>query len=173
MHIGNTYIAGIFDGPSVGGSEVFVTSTGELGTISSSQRFKEDIEDMGDASAALMKLRPVVFHYKTAYDDGAHQLQYGLIAEEVAKVYPELVQLDKEGLPRSVRYHFLSSMLLNEAQKQRAALDQQAETIAAQAQQIAQQQTAIGALGGQLDALRLQLERLATKLEATPPPASP
>jgi hypothetical protein len=77
---------------------------------------------MGEASADLMKLRPVTFYYKPAYDDGSHLRQYGLIAEEVAKLYPDLVQYDRDGLPLAVRYHAVNAMLLNEVQKQQRSL---------------------------------------------------
>ena len=73
---------------------------------------------MGDRSSKLFQLRPVTFFYKPQYDDGSHALQYGLIAEEVAKIYPEMVGFDKEGQPASVKYQSLAPMLLNEVQKQ-------------------------------------------------------
>lgn len=63
-----------------------------LGTISSSRRFKKDIQDMGNASANLMRLRPVTYRYKQSFDDGSEPIQYGLIAEELAEVYPDLVR---------------------------------------------------------------------------------
>jgi hypothetical protein len=112
------FIAGIDGVTSSGGTGVFVNGAGQLGTTTSSLRFKEDVTDMGEASADLLRLRPVTFHYKPAYDDGSHLLQYGLIAEEVAEVYPDLVQYDAEGRPRAVRYHFVNAMLLNEVQRQ-------------------------------------------------------
>ena len=124
MRIGNandqtqTYIAGIY-GASIGsGAAVYVNSSGRLGTSTSSGRFKEDIKEMGEASSRLMNLRPVTFRYNSEMDKEDRTLQYGLIAEEVAEVYPELVQYEKDGEPFSVRYHELSPMLLNEAQKQ-------------------------------------------------------
>jgi hypothetical protein len=113
-----TYIAGI-NGIGIGtGSAVYVNSNGQLGTGTSSRRFKEDIKDMGEASSRLMSLRPVTFRYKNEIDKEDRTLQYGLIAEEVAEVYPELVQYEKDGEPFTVRYHELGPMLLNEAQKQ-------------------------------------------------------
>ncbi len=84
----------------------------------SSRRFKEQIADMGDSSSKLFQLRPVTFLYKPEYDDGSHTLQYGLIAEEVAKLYPEMVGYDKDGQPSSLKYQVLTPMLLNELQKQ-------------------------------------------------------
>jgi hypothetical protein len=113
-----TYIAGIY-GASIGtGSAVYVDSNGQLGTVPSSRRFKEDIRDMGEASSRLMNLRPVAFHYTKQLDKEERAWQYGLIAEEVAEVYPELVQYTQSGEPFTVRYHELGPMLLNEVQKQ-------------------------------------------------------
>jgi hypothetical protein len=86
--------------------------------VLSSRRFKEQITDMGDSSSKLFELRPVNFFYKPRYDDGSHALQYGLIAEEVAKVYPEMVAYDKDGQILTVKYQMLAPMLVNELQKQ-------------------------------------------------------
>lgn len=114
-----TYIKGIYNATATGGTAVYVNSNGKLGTVTSSRRYKEDIEDMGDASSNLMKLRPVAFHYKPEYSDGPRTRQYGLIAEEVAEVYPDLVLYDpKTGHPQTVSYHLINAMLLNEVQKQ-------------------------------------------------------
>ena len=101
-----TFIAGIRGAP-VSGAAVVVSSTGQLGVVSSSRRYKENIQPMADASAALMKLKPV---------------QFGLIAEEVADVLPELVVRDDNGQPETVAYHVLPSLLLNEYQKQQVKL---------------------------------------------------
>jgi hypothetical protein len=107
-------------------------NTGQLGTVTSSRRYKEDIEDMGDASSGLMKLRPVTFHYKPEYARGQRPLQYGLIAEEVAEVYPNLVQCDpKTGKPQTVYYHLVDAMLLNEVQKQQHKILEQEQRIKA------------------------------------------
>jgi trimeric autotransporter adhesin len=130
------YIAGIYGVTSASGVPVFVNSNGQLGTQTSSRRYKEEIREMGDATASLMKLRPVTFYYKREYDNGPRTLQYGLIAEEVAKVFPELVAYNPDGSPYTVRYQFLSSMLLNEVQKQYHRSQQQADVIEAQQQQI-------------------------------------
>ena len=103
---------------SSGGVPVYINSNGQLGTLTSSRRFKEQIRDMGDSTNALMKLRPVTFLYKPEYDKGPRTLQYGLIAEEVAEVYPELVAYEPDGKPYTVKYQYLTTMLLNEMQKQ-------------------------------------------------------
>ncbi len=103
---------------------VLVDSNGQLGTVSSSARFKEEIRDMGDLTDRLLELRPVVFHYKQEQalpDVSAVPLEYGLIAEEVAEVFPELVVYDDEGQAFTVKYHLLASMLLNELQKMHQA----------------------------------------------------
>jgi hypothetical protein len=91
---------------------------GQLAIAPSSRRFKQDIHTMGPVSDRLMQLRPVTFRYKQAAENETHPLQYGLIAEEVAKVYPDLVQYDKAGKPFAVYYHLLTPMLLNELQKE-------------------------------------------------------
>ena len=97
-----------------------------LGPRSSSRRAKDDIRDMDDASAGLGKLRPVTFRYKAEPATGPRPIEYGLIAEEVAEIYPELVVLDKDGQPAGVRYHVLPAMLLNELQRQQRVIEAQA-----------------------------------------------
>jgi hypothetical protein len=125
---GGTFIAGI-TGVPVTGAAVYVNAKGQIGIQASSGRFKEQITDMGDTSSKLLQLRPVNFFYKPQYDDGMHELQYGLIAEDVAKVYPEMVVYDKHGEILSVKYQLLAPMLLNELQKQAAQNLQQAQDI--------------------------------------------
>ena len=93
----------------------------------SSARYKRDIHDMGAASARLMNLRPVTFRYK---DDPTGTIQYGLVAEEVARVYPELVTYGAGGKIESVRYTMLTGMLLNEMQKQSGENSRQSAQIA-------------------------------------------
>lgn len=99
---------------------VLIDSNGQLGTVSSSRRFKEDIRDMEDASAGLLRLRPVTFRYRKPFDDGSKPIQYGLIAEEVAEVYPDLVAKSADGQIETVKYQVLDTMLLNELQKHHA-----------------------------------------------------
>ena len=149
----SAFIAGIWGATtqSSGAVPVLVDSNGNLGVMSSSRRYKEDIQDMADASSGLLHLRPVTFRYKKPYSDGSQPIQYGLIAEEVAEVYPDLVAHSADGQIETVKYQVLDSMLLNELQKQSA-------TIAAQKEQIEDQQQQIRSLA----------ERL-TKLEATSP----
>jgi len=125
----------------------------------SSERFKTGITPMGVNSEKLQQLRPVTFHLKT---DPHGALQYGLIAEEVAKVYPELVIRDQSGRIDGVRYEELAPMLLNEVQKRDAA---QAEKNAAQDQHIAAQDAKISQLMGQLAEMHAALVKLQSKDE--------
>jgi hypothetical protein len=138
----DTYIAGIYGSASAGPSNVVcVASNGKLFSASggcpatSSRRFKEQILDMGDSSSRLLQLRPVTFLYKPEYDDGSHSLQYGLIAEEVAKVFPDMVVYGKDGQPEALKYQLLAPMLLNELQKQNAQIQSQAQAIQEQQEQ--------------------------------------
>lgn len=106
---------------------VLIDSTGQLGTVSSSERYKDDIEDMGPESDMVMALRPVTFTYKSDQTKTKH---YGLIAEETHEVFPSLVVYDKEGLPDTVKYHELPVLLLNELQKCMATIANLQERIA-------------------------------------------
>jgi hypothetical protein len=125
----NTYIAGINGAIAAGGSQVLIDSTGHLGTFSSSRRYKEDIREIGDASNRLMDLQPVQFRYREPASDGSKPLQYGVIAEDVATIFPELVVRDGNGRIESVQYHQLPALLLNELQKQHRVVAEQAEQI--------------------------------------------
>jgi hypothetical protein len=127
---------------STSNTEVCIDPNGKLNSpaggclnFPSSRRFKEQILDMGESSSKLFQLRPVTFFYRPQYDDGSHLLHYGLIAEEVAQLYPEMVGYDKDGQPSSVRYQELAPMLLNEIQKQNLQLQKQAEAIQLQQEQ--------------------------------------
>ncbi len=117
------YIAGINGATISSGVAVYIDANGQLGTVTSSRRFKSDIKSMGTISDRLLQLRPVTFRYKTADSKGGHPLQYGLIAEEVAKVFPNLVQYDKQGKAFTVYYHLLTPMLLNQLQKEHSRVE--------------------------------------------------
>ena len=121
---GNVTAAGVHGFNAGSGLQVLVDSSGHLGTMTSSGRFKEQIRNMGDSTDALMKLRPVTYFYKPEYDGGARTLQYGLIAEEVAQVYPELVAYEPDGKPYTVKYQYLATMLLNELQKEHRKVEE-------------------------------------------------
>ncbi len=99
---------------------VLVDSNGQLGTISSSRRLKQDIEALDEEAARLLALRPVRFRYRAHAIEGDTTPQYGLIAEEVAEVFPQLVVYDAEGRPETVRSNLLVPLLLGELQRQRA-----------------------------------------------------
>jgi hypothetical protein len=150
-----TFIAGIYNVPLSGSSHpVYINSSGQLGVgITSSARYKKDIQDMGKRSQGLYQLRPVTFHYK----HDPHQRQYGLIAEEVVKIYPELVTKGADGKVESVQYHELIPMLLNEVQRQQQKLDAQAQQLTAQSQEVA-------GLKAQNEEQRVQNAALAARL---------
>jgi hypothetical protein len=122
-----TFIAGI-NGAGVTGVPVLVSSSGQLGVASSSRSVKEDIREIAGESDGLMKLHPVAFKYKPQIDPTG-LAQYGLIAEEVADVYPDLVVYDRDGRPETVRYHLVNTLLLNEVQKQHRTAEAQEITI--------------------------------------------
>ncbi len=129
------FISGISGRTSASGVAVFINTAGQLGTLTSSRRFKHEIADMGAESDLLMKLRPVAFYYKPELDE-TQTRQYGLVAEEVAQVAPQLVVYDQDGAPQTVRYHFVNAMLLNAVQKQQRLLEEQRTTIAEQESRI-------------------------------------
>lgn len=106
---------------------VMIDSNGQLGTVSSSRRYKFDINDMADSTEEIMRLRPVTFRY-LGHGDSAPR-QYGLIAEEVAEVNPDLVTRNKDGEVDTVMYQFLAPMLLKEVQKQHQMIEEQQRTI--------------------------------------------
>ena len=144
-----TFVAGISGATSAGGVAVFVNSSGKLGTVTSTRRVKEDIREIAEQSDGLMRLRPVAFKYKPQIDPTG-LAQYGLIAEEVADVYPDLVAYDRDGRPETVRYHLINALLLNEVQKQHRAEEAQKKTIE-------QQQAEIEALQARLSKLEARL----------------
>jgi hypothetical protein len=139
------FIAGIFGATTTGGVPVYVLPTGQLGTLTSSEKFKRNIQDMGNASDALFALRPVTFQY-AAQIDPTGAPQFGLVAEEVEKVSPELVVHDAGHQIYSVRYEAVNAMLLNEFQKQH-------QTIVEQEKTIAEQQKLLESLAARVDVL--------------------
>ena len=110
-----TFIAGIY-GVGVTGTAVVVSSTGQLGVAPSSARFKEEIKPMGNASEGILALKPVTFRYKRDIDPDSIP-QFGLVAEEVEKINPDLVVRDADGKIYTVRYEAVNAMLLNEFSK--------------------------------------------------------
>jgi len=126
---------------------VVIDDNGQLGTVSSSRRFKEEIKDMGDTSSGLLRLRPVTFRYKQPFNDGSKPVQYGLVAEEVAEVYPDLVAHSADGQIETVKYQVLDSMLLNELQKEHRQVRELEARIAALEQMLAGKAPAADAVG--------------------------
>jgi hypothetical protein len=124
------FIARIFGSTSSSGIAVFVNSDGKLGTSTSSRRFKEAIQPMGQSSEALFALDPVTFRYRNEIDP-AGMPQFGLVAEDVEKVNPDLIVRDKEGKPYSVRYDQVNAMLLNEFLKEHKRVQEQQAQITA------------------------------------------
>jgi hypothetical protein len=131
----STWISNIYGVTTQSGTTapVIVSNTGQLGTVASSERFKKDIATMEKSSEAILALRPVTFHYRT---DAVNTPQFGLIAEEVAKVNPALVLPDKEGKPYTVRYDAVNAMLLNEFLKEHRTVDELKATVAQQQKQL-------------------------------------
>ena len=122
--IGNVYAVATQSGTT---APVIVSDTGQLGTVVSSERFKKDIATMDKSSETVLSLRPVTFHYKT---DTKNTAQFGLIAEEVAKVNPALVVPDKDGKPFTVRYDAVNAMLLNEFLKEHQTVQELKKQVA-------------------------------------------
>lgn len=129
-----TFIAGV-RGVTTGVNDavpVLIDSAGQLGTVSSSRRYKDDIHDLAPLTTRVQQLRPVQFRYKQPFADGSTPLQYGLIAEEVAEVMPELVVFNPAGEAETVKYHILPSLLLAEVQRlerERAQLEQRLQRL--------------------------------------------
>jgi hypothetical protein len=145
------YIGNIFNQPSPSGLAVFVNSDGKLGTIMSSRRFKENIKPMDKASEAILALQPVTFRYKKDFDP-IGTAQFGLVAEDVAKVNPDLVVRDKDGKPSSVRYDQVNAMLLNEFLKEHGQVQDLKRIVAEQQKQIEALTTGLQKIRAQLAA---------------------
>ena len=142
---------------------MIIDTNGHLGTVVSSARYKEAIKPMDKASEAILSLRPVTFHYKKELDPKSIP-QFGLVAEQVAKVDPDLVARDDQGKPYTVRYEAVNAMLLNEFIKEH----QKVEGLEATA---AQQEKEIAALTTALEAQAAQIQKVSEQLAAYKPPA--
>ena len=167
IHIGtvgthiNAFMAGIFGVTVASGVPVIIDSNGHLGTTTSSARFKDAIKPMDKASETILALKPVTFRYKDELDP-AGILQFGLVAEQVEKVNPDLVARDEQGKPYSVRYEAVNAMLLNEFLKEHKKVEEQQTTIAELKREfhskLAEQQKRIEALTKGLERVSAQLE---------------
>ena len=142
---------------------VYVTSDNRIGTLSSSRRFKEQIKPMEEASEAIHQLRPVSFRYKKEIDP-TRSLSFGLIAEEVARVSPDLVTPDREGKPETVRYEAVNAMLLNEFLKEHRKVQEQANTIVELKNEIADLTVTVKNQATQIQRVNSQLEVITPKM---------
>jgi hypothetical protein len=156
-----TFIAGISGQTASGGVAVFVNADGKLGTSTSSARFKDEIKPMENASEAILALKPVTFRYKRELDPKGIP-QFGLVAEDVEKVDPDLVVRDKNGEIYTVRYDAVNAMLLNEFLKEHRKVQELDVTVAQQQKsfesKLAQQHNEIEALRSGLQKVSAQLE---------------
>jgi hypothetical protein len=159
--VSRAFIAGI-RGVTTGNNDavaVVIDSAGQLGTVSSSIRYKTDIKPIEKASESILALQPVSFRYKAHNDTTPN---FGLIAEEVAKVNPDLVIYDADGKPYTVRYDAVNAMLLNEFLKEhKAFLEEQHKVQELEANAVRQQK--------EIAALTTGLQRVSAQLETSPP----
>ena len=163
----HTYIRNINTTPVSGGGTDTVTidlTTGLVGHASSSRRYKEDIQPMDDASQALFRLKPVSFRYKKEIDQ-SHSLDYGLIAEEVAKVDSNLAIRDKNGQIESVRYSAINAMLLNEFLKEHTTVQEQATMIARLNSTVEKQERTAAQQAKEIQALTVSLKEQASQIQ--------
>jgi hypothetical protein len=159
-----TFIAGI-SGVTVTGAGVFVNPSGQLGTLPSSERFKDEIKPMDKASEAILALKPVTFRYKKELDpDGIPQ--FGLVAEEVEKVNPDLVARDVNRKAYTVRYEAVNAMLLNEFLKEHRKNEQQEATIIHLKQDF---QSKLAEQQKQIEALTAGLQKVSAQIEVSKP----
>ena len=174
-----TFIAGISGATASGGAAVFVNANGQLGTVTSSRRFKQEIKPMDKSSEAILALRPVTFRYKQEIDPKGIP-QFGLVAEEVEQVNPDLVVRDGEGKVYTVRYEAVNAMLLNEFLKEHREVEEQQATIAqlkaGRAKQEAvnaEQRREIQLLAARLENQELQIQKVTAQLKIdSPQPAA-
>jgi hypothetical protein len=141
---------------------VLIDSAGQLGTMSSSRRFKKEIKPMDKVSEAILALKPVTFHYKSDTKDTP---QFGLIAEDVAAVNPDLVVRDKNHEIYTVRYDAVNAMLLNEFLKQHRKVEQQSGLLKNQAAQIRKEETMIAELKKEMQTVVARIKEQDSKIE--------
>ncbi len=161
--IGNIY--GVITGVN-NAVPVVIDSQGQLGTMSSSWRFKKEIKAMEQASESILALKPVTFHYK---GDNIATPQFGLIAEEVAEVNPDLVVRDKSGDIYTVRYDAVNAMLLNEFLKEHRTVKEQGATITQLKSMVGKQEATNAQQQKQIEALTAGLQRMSAELAAASP----
>jgi hypothetical protein len=145
------FISNIFGVSGINGVQMYINSAGRVGAPGSSRRFKEEIQSMGRRSEVLYALKPVTFHYKKEIDPQEIP-QFGLVAEEVEKVNPDLIVRDKEGKPYSVRYDQVNAMLLNEFLKEHEKTEKLEATVATLIATVKDQAAQIQKVSAQLEA---------------------
>ena len=162
---GSCFIGSIFGQPvdPATGTAVFVDTNGKLGTMLSSRRFKHDIKPMDKSSEAILALKPVTFHYKS---DAKGTPQFGLVAEEVAEINPDLVVRDKNGEILTVRYEQINAMLLNEFLKEHRNVEELKKDFQTT---VAQQQKEIEALTARLNEQAAQIQKVSARIEMSKP----
>jgi Chaperone of endosialidase len=162
------WIANIYGTTTVSGTTlpVVVSDSGQLGTASSSRRFKNEIKPMDKASEAILALKPVTFHYKS---DHRGTPQFGLIAEDVAAANPDLVVHDKDGEIYTVRYDAVNAMLLNEFLKEHRTVQELESSVAKQEANTAKEEATIARQQKQIEALTAGLQKVSAQLEANKP----
>jgi len=163
-----TFIAGIYGASVAKGVGVVIDSNGQLGTKGSSRRFKQDIQAMGEASDALLALKPVTFRYKKELDPEGTP-QFGLVAEDVEKVNPDLVVRDDKGEIYTVRYEAVNAMLLNEFLKEHRNVQELKSTVAKQEAIITQQKKGMDAVTARLDEQDSKIEKVSAQVELSKP----
>jgi hypothetical protein len=174
-----TFVAGIFGSTVASGVGVIVNSSGKLGTVLSSERFKEAIRPMDKTSEAILSLQPVTFRYKQELDPEGIP-QFGLVAEQVEKVNPDLVARDADGKINTVRYEAVNAMLLNEFLKEHRTVQEQQAMIrelkyavanqeATSVQQTDQFRATIAQQQKQIEALTAGLQKVSTAIELNKP----
>ena len=165
-YIGN--IVGVTTGGPAPSVPVIIDQDGQLGTVVSSARFKKDIKPMDQTSEAILKLKPVTFHYKNKDKNDATP-EFGLIAEDVEQVNRDLVVYGKDGKVLSVRYDAVDVMLLNEFLKEHKKVEVQQASIADLKSTVALQQKEMQVLTAQLKEQAAQIQKVSAQLEASKP----
>jgi hypothetical protein len=164
----NTFIAGISESTVPGGVAVIVDADGHLGTTTSSACFKDAIKPMDKASEAILALKPVTFRYKKELDPEGIP-QFGLVAEQVEKVDPDLVARDDHGKPYTVRYEAVNAMLLNEFLKEHCEVQELKSIAAKQEANAAKQEATIARQQKQIEALTAGLQKVSAQVEMSRP----
>jgi Chaperone of endosialidase len=159
-----TFVAGISGATVAGGVGVIVDSFGHLGTVVSSERFKENVQPMDKASEAILALKPVTFRYKHELDPDSIP-QFGLVAEDVEKVNPDLVARDDQGKPYTVRYEAVNAMLLNEFLKEHRKVEEQARLNREQQAALEEQTREIQALSATVKKQAALIQKVSDRLD--------